>query len=1044
MDNSNFTFTPESVSKFWDILNNSHNQNDIKIANDFLIELKKNYNQCLEISLQLFKSQSLDDKLISSLLIYQSLQENQKILSDDQIFTQIKSYLIDNILIPYTNEKEDKENDYVTMSKMSLIIERICYSMSIIILIGVCSYWPNAIDDMLTFGKTTLKHTYLISVIFANCNNELKSLLLPNKDVEIITNKFAEKKEEFRNFINTILINKNNIDEKLYNKTIDLAINLTSFQVNILNIPDLIKVILSEINIDNIESLSKLFCESINNSQNKKLEENIRYPNISQYDEIISKEELLSFSYIIDIIVNYIQKNMNKLDNYIIFNLGLIFSSITENFVYMFFKKDSLSQKIFSLFFFFITYKTRKISQLLFETISIMKKFIQESYKLSNYSEDEKIQFMNFLLKILFDITNKSVLKNITKNQSIFLGEECITINNTNEINNNVILNENEENDYDEYHEISINDYRKVAEEAFIDIFEIFALNYGKDGINYFFAEITKDILPLLQKPINELSEKNILSVEIIIFIVKHISNSFNINFLDRTPLNQFVLILIQSQIVLNKFILVNLLALLNESSNCLEYNKSLFCELMKFVLNQITFKMSNENEYSEEMLRLLSFILKLICQGYDEGLIPEIWDKVYQVFTYYYDKFNYYIAENFTRSLACLFLVYVNTDNNIPDEMKLEYYKKMAEPPIIRIIKIGEMMLDKNKDKGKERMIRYEIIKNIKIISIILKFCSEYNKPFIENIFGDAYNKIYQVLNTIITEYSKDDELIDGLMTTFMIVSKNITVESLNNIFKNFKELIINAYYLNNDNYQCIDILKNIFDLKIKTIKDKNSSNKEYFEIYKDFIQLVRRICSGIIESTKYKFELILSLSSLFASVFPQINEINKEDKVIISDTILLFIEALKSTREENLTSNIFFSFKSFIESPNYDLINEKYVEIIKSIFLSFEHINLRGTRGLGYFCCSCQKLNKIDFMKTIKNVLNTPDFDCFNSNHKLFIYNYIDHFSGSRLRIKFFLDNIIKIVQKKNDDSIDDILENFNKELTKELHQQEPVNYF
>jgi hypothetical protein len=195
MDYSSFIFTPESVSKYWSILNNSNNPNDKKIANDFLIQLKKDCTQCLDISLQLFKSQSLDDKLISSLLIYQCLNENPKILNDEIIFTQIKSYLLDNILIPYTKQDDIKDQDNITKSKVCLIIERICYAMSIIVLIGILSYWPNAIDDMISFGKTTLKHTYLITIIFGNCNNELKALLLPNKDELIITEKFREKKK---------------------------------------------------------------------------------------------------------------------------------------------------------------------------------------------------------------------------------------------------------------------------------------------------------------------------------------------------------------------------------------------------------------------------------------------------------------------------------------------------------------------------------------------------------------------------------------------------------------------------------------------------------------------------------------------------------------------------------------------------------------------------------------------------------------------------------------------------------------------------------
>ena len=187
--------------------------------------------------------------------------------------------------------------------------------------------------------------------------------------------------------------------------------------MNILYNPDLIKVILSDINSSNIESLTKLFSKSINHSENKQLEKTFPSFQISEFDDFISKEELTSYSYIIDIIVNYIQTNLNNLDEEIISGLGQIFSNFTKNFVYMFFKKDSLSQKIFSLFFFFITYKTRKISQLFFETIFEIKNFIRECYKFSNYSEDEKIQFMKFLIKILLNIINKCILKSIPKNK---------------------------------------------------------------------------------------------------------------------------------------------------------------------------------------------------------------------------------------------------------------------------------------------------------------------------------------------------------------------------------------------------------------------------------------------------------------------------------------------------------------------------------------------------------------------------------------------------------------------------------------------------
>ena len=199
MNNNNFIFTPENVSKYWNLLNNSNNQDDKKIANQYLMQLKEECSQLLEISIELFKSQSLDDKLISSLLLYQYLKENPKILlNNGELFNRIKSYILYSILIPYTTEKEIEDNQNINKSKTDLIIERICYSMSIIVLIGCCSFWPNALDDMISFGKKTIKNTYLMTIILGNCNIELNDLFLSHKLEFIIKNKFIEKRKNLK------------------------------------------------------------------------------------------------------------------------------------------------------------------------------------------------------------------------------------------------------------------------------------------------------------------------------------------------------------------------------------------------------------------------------------------------------------------------------------------------------------------------------------------------------------------------------------------------------------------------------------------------------------------------------------------------------------------------------------------------------------------------------------------------------------------------------------------------------------------------------
>ena len=38
MNNLNFDFTAENVSKYWNLLNNSNNSNERKIANEFLMK----------------------------------------------------------------------------------------------------------------------------------------------------------------------------------------------------------------------------------------------------------------------------------------------------------------------------------------------------------------------------------------------------------------------------------------------------------------------------------------------------------------------------------------------------------------------------------------------------------------------------------------------------------------------------------------------------------------------------------------------------------------------------------------------------------------------------------------------------------------------------------------------------------------------------------------------------------------------------------------------------------------------------------------------
>lgn len=1055
MTEDNFIFTQENLSKYWNILNNSNNSSERKLANSFLSEFKKKCPNILEISMALFSSKSLDDKLISSILIYQYIKDNaKKILNDKDLFNNLKNYLFNNILIPYTKTQDILDiGNNSNNNKINLIIERICYTMSILILLGCCSHWPDSIDNILSFGKQTLKHTYLMTIIIGNCNNELKSLFLSKKNDFIIKTKFIEKKEEFKNFINTILMNTKNIDKNLFKKSIDLAKELTSFEVNILQIPNLVKMILNDINTSNIDSLSELMCESINSSKSRKIEEST-FLNINEYDNKIDKDELTSFSYIIDILINYLQNNTNNIDEDIIFGLGKIFSTITENFVYLFFKKDSLSQKILNLFFFFISYKVRKISQIFFETIPVIKNFIS-NYKFSNFSQNEKVEFFNFLLKILLNIINNCTFKTTKKKQDILLNEEYISI--TNLDSTNINNNTTEEGYTNEINEITIEDYRVAAEDVFSNIFLIFGENFGKEGINYFFDQITKEIFPLLNKNINELKEENILSVEVIIYTIKSIIESFQSLDIDKSVLNRFTLIFLHSPILLNNFILLNILLLIQEECTYFDYNKDIYSELIIFFLNQLNLKINQNN--SEDITRLITTVLLSICDTSNGIFIEDVWEKMYQIYFTYYDRFSFFSLYNLTESLCSCLIIQEDESGSEEDNKKqkldflsgeeiINHLKKIIEQPILRVIKIGEIISNKRNseiygNKDMEEKLRIEIIRNFNVITCILKQSSFIDdKNIINIVFNLLYGRISGFLNVIIDEYNKDNKIIQYIMNTLTKCSSYFNINTLNEIFPKFNELMLNTFLQNHYNYQCINVLKSIYSLKLQNMKDKSFVNNEYREIYSNFLKLNRQICSTIITSSKYQLDLMMCLASLFINVFPHLKKIKKDDYVIITDTIILFNEGIKNLCENNIINNILYAFISFIESDNIELIQKKFIDIVNSVFYSFESFNSKTLKSFVLFSNVSIKFNKKSYMLILKDILNSNEFNCFNNDKKNIIYNYIDHFSNNYEKLKKIFESLLNVIHKNIKESIDDIIDNYNKELNNDINKKEYNN--
>ena len=1019
-------YTSNNISLFWQLLNYSNDIIKKQLANTFFSNLKEKCLNYFEISIELFnKSNSSQDKLISVILIHQYIKEHYNNFIENQIlFNSTKDFLL-NILINYTN---DSNINIFSNSEESLIIERICLSLSIILIIGCFTFWEQGIEDIINFSMNNIKHTYLTTIIIGNCNEAINDMFLNKSQENKVKEKFVKNKENIKSFINTILISSN-VDKKLYNKTIDLSKNLVIFEINILHIPKMVKILLENSNKSNIDSIYDLISKCIEYSKCKKLEDDLSGLDLSEYDNKMNKEELISINLIIEYIYFYI--NNNKDDKDMIFGFGKILGDIVENFIYLMFKKDSFSQKLLTLFFFFISNKKRIVSQLFFESVLIMKNFINACYRFNNYTNEEKVEFSNYLLKICQNVIINCTYKKI-ENQEILLKNENICINhNDNKKEQN---KEKEINIVDEIDEIQIVEYRANAEDLFFNIFLIFAMNFKLDGVNYFFKKITEPIISLLSSKISEISLNQILSLESIIYSIKSLVNAFDILTIDKTPLMNFILILMKSDIINHDFIFSNFLLLIEEASIFYDSDKNICFQIITFLLENINSRINQKNQ--EIFVQLCTTVLLSVYESCGNCYNNNLWEKMFFIYKNYYNIFTSISLYNMTESI-CNSIISLDDDdetinnNNIPYN-KFEYFKNLIEIPLINIKNFSEIIINKN-HKQSEELLKKEIQKNINVITRILKQISFIKEKSIFNsIFNLMYSSSFSYINIIVKEYISFPEMIKPFLKMLIKSSNYLNVDTVNKIFINLNQFLLELFLNHKELYECINILKNLYFIKLKHMNnnEKTVKNKEYELILDNFIGLNRKICSIIInkECPDIQLELMQSLSTMFYCVFPLFEELRKDDYIIINDTLIIFIEGIKIICDNNIIKNILNSFICFIKSKKNELINSKFNDIIFACFSSIEHYNNLIINLFVEFCFECINYNKNIFLNDLNQILLSNDFKMLNDKYKKIIYEYFEFYSNDINKLKNILFDLINIAKKIN---VPEVLEEYNNDL-------------
>ena len=994
----NITFTPENISKQWYILNYSNSMEEKRNANLYLTQFKQS-DKAFEIAVQIFKlSNNQNDKIFSCIILYQIIKEHANhILKDKIFFENIKNIFFNDILQSITKQDNPILNN-------NLIIERICYCITIIMLLGLISYWENSINDILNFGKISDFQTYLTIIILSNCNNELDELNIGINKKFKMKSYLIEKKEEIKEFINVILMNSEKIDGKMYIKTVELAKNFITFELNILQMPQMTKTILKNINKSNIDLISNLFCESLNCAISAKLESNFSDIDISEFYSKTNNDEIISLSYLIDTIVDYIQNNNNNIDEDIINGLAKIFASISENFVFTFFTKNEKSQKLLQLFFYFIANKRRKISFKLFEGLSQIKIFINTYYKFSNFSDEEKREFSDYLINIAVSIMNNAKLKNPKMKNEILVDNDYLNLNEEND-------NETKGEDITiEENEISINDYRGYAEDTFFDIFEIFAKNFQNGGVNYFLSKISNSIIDLVNNDI--LNDNDLISIEIVIFVLKSIIPVFESLKLDTTPLIQFTSFLLNSKAINNNFVFVNFLLFIEQSNLYIVNDKKVYNELNDFLLNSLI-----KNDINNNRKKLISTIILGLSECLKEN-IPEIFNNIYKVYIEKYDNFDLEIVCNLCEALCMCF---TNSDDeqtktNIPFNTINDYYNKLCEPAKIRIKKTLEIIQNNNNIPIEK--INLEILKNYQILEKVLKHCfflnnMEFLSKFFIELFSVTYDdtiKIFEFYYNIPEEQKRNSNIISSITKIYIKSTKKIKHEYLLKIFPQLNELMLKSYS-NSRDYHSIYVLKNIYSVILEHSNDINLKT----EISNNFFVLIKTISQNILKYNQNQIETMDILAQFFTEIYKDIIITDNKNINNIEDTLNLFLDGLKVINENNLTNNIFRAFQTFIsKTRNNELVNKHIGNLMKTSFSIISHFSSLTINQFTLFLMKCFKYDKINSLLQLKEIFETNnEFSEFTKEQKEIILKYIELKTDNQKELKMILNDLILISQ-------------------------------
>ena len=359
----------------------------------------------------------------------------------------------DDLFKKYQKDILSIYNNVLPQKKKQKLLENICASITVLIIIGFQGQWANGIDQLISAAKIMegkTENNLIAELILSNIDHIFTQLekKLDKKSSDFILSLIDSYSYVVKDYICFLIQNsfsgdkQNFVNGDLFKAFIGVIRCFKYFKINIIQIHGFLDFLINCISyIDDNQTFITEICDlfdDIFKSPDKVLkydyDNNFKLAEFNKFlIDIQKNEDFQEISKCIKLIHNvknyYSTKEINEIKNnpkdmQILFASCNIFNSICENYGYIFILPE-IDDIVQDIHFYFINLPIFKISQILLSSLNDFVYLSQNNYKFENYEDNIRENKKNKLNEFLYTVQN-SVLQNMK------LGKEELNINTNN------------------------------------------------------------------------------------------------------------------------------------------------------------------------------------------------------------------------------------------------------------------------------------------------------------------------------------------------------------------------------------------------------------------------------------------------------------------------------------------------------------------------------------------------------------------------------------------------------------------------------------